>query len=209
MQTTIGITPFIPLLALLVFFVSGCSKATPVQSLIDAACRGNVPRCEELIKSGVPVNGTDSNGDTALDWAIYYRHLDVVQKLIELGADVNHTDHAPGYTIGFTPLMYVATPFRGKGYYRETMAERDQIAKVLIERGADVNRSTKAAGNFGGADTALHFAVEDQNPRLIRMLLAAGANENVKDQEGYTPMDIAKWSNYAPNMAVINALEGK
>ncbi|HWB53743.1 MAG TPA: ankyrin repeat domain-containing protein [Tepidisphaeraceae bacterium] len=202
-------TTLVVSIATVIFLVSGCSKPTPVQSLIDAAGRGNVAGCERLIKSGVPVNGTDGNGDTALDWAIYYHHLDVIRKLIELGADVNHTDHAPGYTRGFTPLMYVATPFRGKGYYPETMAVRNQIAQLLIQNGADVNRSTKAAGAFGGGDTALHFAVEDQNPQLIRMLLAAGASKNVKDEEGYTPMDIAKWSNYAPNTAVINALEGK
>ena len=41
------------------------------------------------------------------------------------------------------------------------------------------------------------------------MLLAAGANKNVRTGPGYTPMDIARFPDYAPNTEVINALEGK
>jgi ankyrin repeat protein len=134
-----------------------------------------------LIKNGVSVDAADEGGDTALDWAIYNHELDLVRKLIALGANVNHVDESKT-----TPLMYVATPLRGKGYYPETMTARNQIARVLIEHGANVN----VIGPSGS--TALHFAVGDRNPALIRILLAAGADPKIEDSQGYTPMFLAK-----------------
>src|SRR6266478_8621705 len=65
-----------------------------------AACDGNVADCERLVKGGLPVDTMDEDGVTALSWAIFYCKNDVVRKLIELGADVNHVEQG----IGFTPL---------------------------------------------------------------------------------------------------------
>ena len=122
-------TEFLSLFCVAVLLIGGCAKRSPVQSLIDAASGGDVAQCEQLVKSGVPVDGTDNGGDTALDWAIYRHQVSVVQKLIELGADVNHADHGRGYEVGLTPLMYTATPLRGRKHQDpETMAVRNQIA---------------------------------------------------------------------------------
>lgn len=167
-----------------------------------AASDGDVAECERLVKSGIPVDTPDGQGDTALDWAIYRRKLDVVRKLIELGADVNHADQRGG----LTPLMYTATPFRGKNV-SGTPQERNEIAGVLIQHGADVNRVYGDPHLIGSGQTALHFAAADRNAELVRMLLEAGANKNVKSNQGYTPLDIAKFPDYAPNDAVIAALE--
>ena len=142
------------------------------------------------------VDTTDSQGRTALHWAIDGQHLKTVAKLIELGADVNKTD---GYNHA-TPLMYTAIALNSKGYPSSTRHVRTDIARLLIEHGADVNRAMPE-GN-----TALHFAVSDQNPELIRLLLAAGADKSAKTKQGYTPVDIAHFPAYAPNDAVIEAL---
>ena len=98
------------------------SKLGPLQR---AACDGNVAECLRLVKGGLPVDATDDQGDTALNWAIYYRKLDVVRKLIELGADVNHANQRGG----FTPLLYTATPFRGRSV-SGTQKERNEIAQI-------------------------------------------------------------------------------
>jgi ankyrin repeat protein len=72
------------------------------------------------------------------------------------------------------------------------MPARNKIAALLIRHGADVNRAD------AGGSTALHFAVLNRNPELIRMLLAGGAKKNVKDSQGYTPLDLAKsWDDEA------------
>ena len=92
-------------------------------------------------------------------------------------------------------------PF-GKGRYSpSTVRTRNAIAKLLLEHGADVSLAQQHG------DTALHWAVFDQNPDLIRMLIAAGADGTVKTSQGYTAMDIAKFPVYAPNDAVIAAMQ--
>jgi ankyrin repeat protein len=170
------------------------STMTPLQQ---AAYDGDADTCERLIKSGAAVDATDKYGVTALGFAVYQQRLAVARKLIDLGADVNHVDDE-----GRTPLIYTARAPFGKGAYgQSTMAARNEIAKLLLAHGADVNHAEQHG------DTALHWAVSDRNPELIRQLLAAGADVNAKTSEGYTPMDIAKFPVYAPNDAVIAALK--
>src|SRR5207247_473694 len=71
---------------------------------------------------------------------------------------------------GYTPLLWA------------TSNNRQEIAKYLIEQGADVN--VKANYNY----TALHFAAMNRNKELIQALLDKKANANAQDNNGYTPL---------------------
>lgn len=166
-----------------------------------AANAGDVAECQRLVKSGIAVDTPDPDGDTALDWAIYGRHIDVVRALLDLGADVNHADDRRR-----TPLMFTATMLRGRSL-QGTRAERAEIARILIEHGADVNRATGDGSAVGDGATTLHFAAADKNAGLVRVLLAAGANPTLKSNHGYTPLDVAKFPDFAPNDEVIAALQ--
>jgi hypothetical protein len=60
------------------------------------------------------------------------------------------------------------------------------MSAYLIIKGADVN--------YGKADegaTPLHFACANLRPRTVKLLLENGANPNVKDVDGVTPLMIA------------------
>jgi ankyrin repeat protein len=178
------------------------SKLGPLHQ---AACNGNVAECERLVKGGRPVDATDDDGVTALSWAVFYGKTDVVRKLIELSADVNHVDKRASSP--FTPLMYTATTLRGRSL-NGTQAQRNEIARLLIQHGADVNHAMGDGHTSGSGQTTLHFAAQDKNAALVRMLLAAGANRNVKEiPHGWTPLDVAKFPDYAPNDEVIAALQ--
>jgi uncharacterized protein len=185
----------------LISLAAGCSKAGTAGALIDAASAGEAARIEQLVNGGVPVDGTDDEGDTALDWAVYYCKIDAVRKLIALGANVNHTDKW-----NFTPLVYTATTLRGHRL-RGTQDERNQIARMLIQHGANVNHRTGTAR--GNGQTTLHFAAKDGNAGLVRLLLDGGANRNAKDASGYKPLDLAKLPDYGSNEEVIRVLEGR
>jgi ankyrin repeat protein len=59
------------------------------------------------------------------------------------------------------------------------------VVEILIARGAHVN-AHDAVGR-----TALWFATLASDLRLVRQLLAAGANPLIADSDGWSPMDLA------------------
>lgn len=87
-----------------------------------AAAYGNNKLVKFLLKKGYDINWKDSEGYTALHWAVQEGHLETVKLLIENGCDINIMDAA-----GHTPL-YVAAG-----------ENRSEIAKYLLEHNADAN----------------------------------------------------------------------
>lgn len=76
---------------------------------------------------------------------------------------------------GFTPLGLAA-------YFGH-----EELAKLLIAKGADVNVPT----NNGFNVYPIHSAVAARNYNITKMLLEAGAAVNVKQQMGFTPLHAA------------------
>lgn len=177
----------------------------------------NIKFVEFLIANGYDINyklaGNDClllrYADDALENRIF--PLEVIKQLLRLGADVcsetldgdnllsllaGRDEIAAVYVVGFcdlipldktdkygaTPLMYAAM----RGYNR--------LAQMLIERGFDVN----AVGSAPVTDkkmkletdgvSPLALAIRFGNVEMVRMLLAAGADEAVYDAEGNPPV---------------------
>lgn len=56
-------------------------------------------------------------------------------------------------------------------------------------------------------ETALHWAVSRQHTEIVTMLLDAGANPNVPDNDGYTPLhDVAEMGDCLPARKMLEAL---
>ena len=96
-------------------------------------------------------------------------HLDIVEFLIQKGADVNAKDEN-----GSTPLIYAA----GDGQIK--------VVKYLIEHGAQM-KYTDQHGN-----TPLHSAAEmNENLVLEYLIEKHGAQVNMKNEFGETPLHLA------------------
>jgi len=74
-------------------------------------------------------------------------------------------------------------------YWTMTEGIQVDVARILLENGADTNRDV-----FYG-DTALHMAVRlGKSPdgvKMVKLLLEYGADVNMRNSSGKTPMDIA------------------
>jgi ankyrin repeat protein len=135
-----------------------------------------------LLKHGANVNAKEPvREQTALMWAVGEKHPDVTRALIEHGADINAATK-----LGFTPLLFAA---------REGDLES---AKLLLDKGVDVNISVGEEGETGEAVdlsghqdssklSALHVAVQRGHSDLAALLLDRGADPNY-DVPGWTPL---------------------
>ena len=118
-------------------------------------------------------------------WASRNGHLEVVEKLIEKGAKVNHQD-----IYGVTALM---------------MASRNghlEVVEKLIELGADVNIK-----NIYINATALMGASIEGNLEIVEKLIIKGADVHQKDIDGNTAMSLAK--DEETRKAILNAVKLK
>src|SRR4030095_3162494 len=133
-------------------------------------------------RSAVTVNEIILQGATPLFLAAEVNNLDVIEALVEAGADPLLATER-----GTTPLIMAVGG--GTDVQRERSPEERataiETAKFLVERGADVN----AAGQYGW--TALHAAAYQGLNDLIAYLVSKGARIDQMDEFGQTPLSIS------------------
>lgn len=98
--------------------------------------------------------------------------LNKVKKLVRDGANVN-TQSEAGW-VGETPL------------YSAVCSHTKDIVEFLLDNGARVNE----IGEYSKA-TVLHLAAIISSADMLKLLLEKGADFNLKDVEGKTPLDVA------------------
>ncbi len=145
------------------------------------------------LKQGVDVNGFvggDANDVRALAVQCFLGRLDIVRMLIEHGADPNLGRESTGET----PLHHALLD--------DDAIQRD-IVRVLLDAGADPNRRCKTGVlsiNFMRdvrvrGEAPLHRAAAYAEVETIQLLLAAGAQNEMKDANGDSPLSWASLHN--------------
>jgi len=151
----------------------GLAEERNLMPLHVAAQEGNLSRVEAEIAKGADVNLRDKAvGWTALGHAASKGHTNVVQFLLEHGAEANYRDSGGGVPLHFAALM-----------------GRANVVKLLLAHGADVN--AKGGSGLQG-DTALHLAAGSGRREVAVLLLKHGADLDALDDVGATPLDIAE-----------------
>lgn len=135
-----------------------------------ASYRGHRDVLKLLLDHGADIDARDiSSGRTPLQIASIHGHLDAVRFLLDEGADINLQCH--GEAMICSQLGDKMESFKD---YEDALqcaaaAAQEQVAQLLVARGADVNAITS------GGKSALYAAAEMGNPNIVRLLIDNGA----------------------------------
>ncbi|TMW64309.1 hypothetical protein Poli38472_012931 [Pythium oligandrum] len=144
--------------------LSGGRKRYARTPLHEAAITGRLEACRLLVDYGFLVDCHTTRGRTPLMYATKGNHLDVVTYLVdECHASINEQNE-----MGMTPL-YVAC-----------QDGHEDIARFLISRGADLDRSNRTK------HAPIHEAVAGGFLSIVSLLLDSGAEKHVVDAMGVT-----------------------
>jgi ankyrin repeat protein len=158
--------------------------------LVEATKQGDARTVKTLLAAGSGTEGANEDGQTALMIAIKSGDLPVFNLLIDAGANVNAVEKVQDQT----PLMWAAAGARNA----------PEMVKVLIAKGANVNARAKfndwpgqitseprAQYHTYGGLTPLLYAARGGCYACVEALVSAGADVNLPNNEGMTPMMIA------------------
>ena len=173
---------------------------------------GNTKLISMLLSTGMSIDSR-WHGSTPLHHAAILAEVECVEYLIKNGADVNAVDE-----LGYTPLHEAAwqrwTYLQSDGQlilhptvkFRRKVGDYARVTKILIKNGANVN------AKHCGEETPLHIAAERdpyklftlshlkhpskpdpegvliENRDIVKILVENGAELEIRDNEGYTPL---------------------
>ena len=153
--------------------------------------RGADPNMQVFFRPAGLRGSTVTRGSTPLIRAATNADPEVVELLLEYGADAN---------------LHMAdrqTPIHAVLAGRAPESQALELIRVLHEAGTDVN--VVALVNHreevrGG--TALHYAVRKRYKEVIRELASYGIDINARDQDGLTALDYTQSRGFMPFMAL-------
>jgi uncharacterized protein len=160
-------------------------------NLADVVAAGNRSHALDMIQEGTDVNTLQSDGSSALLYAIYQDDLELVSALVDAGAKINQSNEYGASTMG-----------------EAAMLGNVDILKVLLSNGADANLTNlegeaplmvvARAGNVAAAElllkydadidareqwggqTAAMWAAAQLQPAMLEALIAHGADIDLK-----------------------------
>lgn len=188
--------------------------------LMYASIGNRVKAVEMLLRQGAAAAAKDGNGRTALLWAAYYGHFEVVRVLVkherglvELGdpdgRTAIHWASKHESTKCLDLLLRAAPPEvinaqdaeRVTALHWAVLCQHQEHVQHLLKAGADA-RVVDAEGR-----TAMHYAVSNDNARCLRVLLEHAEDVvNAKDARGRAALHLAI-SGESP-LDMVNALLG-
>lgn len=192
--------------------------------LIQAAARGDLASVKDLLGRGAKVNAQNANGRTALTAAVMGNHLEVARVLITAGADPDIQDDnrnnallVTGETGNVAMLREVlkANPdltrtnrFGGTALIPAADRGHVEYVREILETKINVNH----VNNLGW--TALLEAVilgdgGNRHTEIVRLLLGAGANPNLADRDGVTPLQHARRRGHSAMIRLLEQAGGR
>jgi len=199
------------------------AQSNPEAALLAAASRGDAATVEKLLRAGGKVDARDSSKRTPLMLATHGNHVAVARVLIAAGADVNAKDD-----IDDSPFLYAGAEGRTEILKLTLAAGADlaslnryggtalipachhgHIEAVKVLLGTRIDRDLI---NRLGWTALLEAVILGDGGRvhteIVRLLVAGGANVNIADREGKTPLAHARSRSFRAMAQVLEQAGG-
>ena len=193
-------------------------------ALLRAAREGDLPAVKQALAAGAPLESRDADGRTLLLLATHGHHLPVVCWLIGRGADVNAQDRQRDSAFllagprGYTEIvraalragarLVITNRYGGTALIPACERGHVETVRVLLATDIDVDHVNHLGwtalleavilGSGGGAHQA-----------IVSLLLARGAQVNLADLEGVTPLQHAERQGQRAVAALLRAAGGR
>jgi ankyrin repeat protein len=138
------------------------------------ASRGHAKGISAMLQAGMSANFENENGETALHLAASTGSLDVVNLLLDHGALTNTQDGD-----GRTPLRHALE----NGHH--------SVLRAMVSHSASADMLDAKVDRMG--HVILHYAVNYGDGDSVFLLLKSGANPNIQNLVGQTPLHFAAW----------------
>jgi uncharacterized protein len=220
------------LFALLLFIVPtsaqtppGSSELQAYRGLHAAAAKGDAAEIEKLVKSGAAVDARDGRARTPLHVAAFMHKPEAARVLIRLGADANALD-VQKYDIvtiaavaDDVPMLKIAldggcratnitSPYQGTALIAAAHLGHDEVVRTLIAAKAPLDH----VNNLGWTAVIESIVLGDGGKghvATLKALVDAGANVNLADRSGDTPLTLAKKRGFKEMVAILEKAGGK
>lgn len=196
----------------------------PEREMIAAAERGELSVVRKSLADGARIDARDQRGRSALLAATHRNRIDVAKFLIQEGADVNARDFiqdspflyagAGGrteilkMTLGTGADLKSTNRYLGTALIPAAHHGHVEAVKLLLATAIDKDH----INNLGW--TALLEAVilgdgGAAHTEIVRLLVEAGAQVNIADRDGMTPLAHARKSGYSGMVRILSAAGGR
>ena len=214
----------LPAAALLagVLLMAGASGAQT--GLLEAAARGDLAAVNRLIAAKTDIEQRDGQRQTALLLAVAGNHVAVAKALLAAGANPNaqaSNQDTPWLLAGASgrteiiaamlplkPDLTIRNRYGGNALIPACERAHVETAKLLLTSGIDVNH----VNNLGWTCLLEIVILGDGGPRhqeVARLVLAAGADPNLADKDGVSPLQHARKRGQSAVARLIAAAGGR
>ena len=197
----------------------GAGERGAYTGLFAAARDGDAAAIRRLAAEGAKVDARDGRGRTPLHVAAHLKRHDAMRALVAAGADPNalEADRYDAVTIAAVAddvgtlevalalgnrATNVTSRYDGTALIAAAHLGHDGVVRVLIRAGAPLDH----VNNLGWTALIESIVLGNGGPRhvaTLKALVDAGANPNLADRGGSTPLKLARDRGYREMVAIL------
>ena len=190
-----------------------------------AAATGNVAEIEKLAAGGAKLEDKDGNARTALHVAVFMKKQDAARALLRLGANPNALDGQRFDVItiasvandvpmlklvieGGASAKNITSPYDGTALIAAAHLGHAEVVRTLIAAGAPLDH----VNNLHWTAVIESIVLGDggkNHTDTLEALVKAGANLNLADRSGYTPLQLARTRGYTAMVKMLESAGAK